>query len=103
MTINLGTGREVSILELANTIIRLCERRGGQGEGRSEGRSPIIEIDPERLRPVRSEVGRLLSDNRLALENLGWKPMVDLEEGLQLTIDWIAANLKRYRPGTYQI
>ena len=91
MTINLGTGREVSILELANTIIRLS------------GRSPRIEIDPERLRPVKSEVGRLLSDNRLALETLGWQPTVDLEEGLQLTIVWIAANLKRYRPGTYQI
>ncbi len=103
MTINLGTGREVSILELANAIIRICGRSLGHSLGQSLGQSPRIETDPERLRPVRSEVGRLLSDNRLAQQTLGWQPKVELEEGLQRTLSWIAENLERYRPGSYQI
>jgi NAD dependent epimerase/dehydratase len=90
-TINLGTGREVSILELANAIIQLS------------GRSAQIEIEHERLRPRKSEVDRLLSDNRLAQQVLGWQPKVELEEGLRRTIDWIADNLERYRTGSYQI
>jgi len=99
MTINLGTGREVSILELANAIIQLS----GRSLGRSLGRSPRIETDSERLRPSKSEVDRLLSDNRLAQQALGWQPKIELEEGLRRTIAWIADNLERYRPGRYQI
>ncbi len=90
-TINLGTGTEVSVLELANAIIRLS------------GCKASIATDPARLRPAKSEVGRLLSDNRLAQQILGWQPAVGLDEGLQRTISWISSNLDRYYPGSYQI
>lgn len=89
-TINLGTGAEVTIGELAQRIIRLI------------GRSVEIQIEPARLRPERSEVQRLLSDNRLAAQRLGWQPQVGLEEGLRATIDWIAAHLDHYRLTGYQ-
>jgi NAD dependent epimerase/dehydratase len=90
-TFNLGTGAEVSIGDLAQTILDLVER-------------PLrIEVDPARLRPEKSEVQRLLSDNRLAGERLDWRPQVDLQTGLARTIAWIQDHLERYRPSQYQL
>jgi NAD dependent epimerase/dehydratase len=90
-TFNLGTGSEVTIGDLASAIIALVDR-------------PVeIVVDPARLRPEKSEVQRLLSDNRLARERLGWQPEVNLTEGLRRTIAWVAANLDRYQPTQYQI
>ena len=90
-TFNLGTGTEVSVEELAGEIIRLS------------GRKVRIEVDEERLRPEKSEVQRLLSDNRLARERLGWAPQVELREGLERTMDWIGEHLELYRVGKYQM
>jgi len=53
-------------------------------------------IDPARLRPEKSEVQRLISDNRLALQKLGWSPQVSFEDGLQKTFEWIKAHLSLY-------
>lgn len=88
--LNLGSGGETRIGELAELIIRLV------------GRSVPIEQEPERLRPEKSEVQRLLSDNRLARERLHWSPQVDLESGLVETIDWIRSHLDLYQPRVYQ-
>jgi len=90
-TFNLGTGSEVSIADLANTIIDLV------------GRRVRIEIDQERLRPEKSEVQRLLSDNQRAKERLGWEPRVNLHRGLENTIDWIREHLSLYHPEQYQV
>jgi len=90
-TFNLGTGREVSVGELARQIIALV------------GRPVEIVVDSARLRPAKSEVQRLLSDNSLARQRLGWQPRVSLAEGLRLTIEWVAANLHRYSPERYTI
>jgi NAD dependent epimerase/dehydratase len=88
--INLGTGQEIKISELAQKIIRKI------------GRSVEIKVDPVRLRPERSEVIRLLSDNTLARKTLGWEPTVSLDDGLDQTIDWIKSHLDLYRIGTYE-
>jgi dTDP-glucose 4,6-dehydratase len=90
-TINLGANGEVSIGDLAETIIRLV------------GRPVEIVIDKERFRPERSEVMRLWADNRKARQVLGWEPRVSLEDGLRWTIEWIAEHLDRYQVGIYQI
>jgi dTDP-glucose 4,6-dehydratase len=90
-TFNLGTGVEVRIGDLAQQIIDLV------------GRPVSIQLDPERLRPEKSEVQRLLSDNRRAFERLGWRPRVELHHGLAETIAWIRLHLSRYRPGVYSI
>jgi NAD dependent epimerase/dehydratase len=89
-TFNLGAGEEVTIADLVQQIIRLS------------GREVQVEVEPERLRPEKSEVQRLLSDNRLARQWLGWKPRIEMEEGLQETIRWIHEHLELYRPGVYQ-
>ena len=90
-TFNLGVGNEVRIGDLAREIISLL------------GKPVEVKVDPARLRPARSEVQRLLSDNHLARERLGWMPRVSLREGLSQTIQWISEHLQLYRPGIYQI
>jgi nucleoside-diphosphate-sugar epimerase len=50
------------------------------------------------MRPDPSEVMILQSDPSLAAEKLGWHPQVELEEGLQQTVDWMRNNLEKYRP-----
>lgn len=90
-TINLGSGREISIGDLAQLISRLV------------GKPARIETDPARIRPTGSEVERLLADTTLAQNVLKWGPAVDLEEGLRRTIEWMTSNLDRYRPDVYAI
>jgi len=90
-TINLGTGKDVSIGDLAETILNIL------------GKPIEIQVDPARLRPEKSEVMQLLSNNNLAKSMLGWSPKVSLKEGLQKTIEWIARHLGDYRPDRYQV
>ena len=72
--INFGTGRDVSILDLANKIIKLCGK---------EGKIKPVHVDP---RP--GEVQRLLAKTAKAKELLGWEPKYTLEDGLTRFIDW---------------
>jgi dTDP-glucose 4,6-dehydratase len=88
-TINLGSGQEISIGELAQLIARLV------------GHPISIESDEQRVRPDKSEVERLLANNTLARTLLGWEPVISLEEGLEHTIEWMQQHLERYRPGVY--
>ncbi|HSB01649.1 MAG TPA: SDR family NAD(P)-dependent oxidoreductase [Anaerolineales bacterium] len=88
-TFNLGTGREISIGDLAKLIARLM------------GRSLEIEDEAERVRAAGSEVERLVADASLARELLGWEPRLSLEDGLEKTITWIQEHLDFYRPGLY--
>jgi nucleoside-diphosphate-sugar epimerase len=87
---NLGVGEQIRIGDLADRIVRKV------------GRPVEIVVTPERLRPDRSEVLRLISDNSLAREQLGWQPEISLDQGLDRTIDWISKNIERYQPGIYQ-
>jgi NAD dependent epimerase/dehydratase len=90
-TFNLGAGMEIRIGDLVQEIVSLLDK-------------PVeIVVEPARLRPEKSEVQRLLSDNRLARERLGWTPQVPLRLGLKNTIDWIKQHLDRYRPNLYQV
>ncbi|WP_088185954.1 SDR family NAD(P)-dependent oxidoreductase [Desulfosporosinus sp. FKA] len=89
--INVGSGQEISIGQLAQIIIATL------------GSSGKIVLDESRVRPSRSEVNRLLADNRLAKETLEWEPQVSLEEGIKKTMAWISAHLNRFQIGKYQI
>ena len=87
---NLGTGEDVTIQEIIDTVFKIT---GVQ--------LPIIQQEV-RMRPDKSEVTRLLSDNHKAAQALGWVPTVDLEAGLRRTVAWIEEHLDVYRPEEYQ-
>jgi len=57
-----------------------------------------IEGEDVHVRPDGSEVERLLADNRLARELLGWELRVNLEDGLRRTIEWIQQHQKGIIP-----
>ena len=90
-TFNLGTGVDIRIGDLAKEIISLV------------GKPVKIVVDPQRFRPEKSEVQRLLSNYGLAEEKLNWRPQVSRTEGLQQTIDWVSDHLGSYQPGEYQV
>lgn len=89
--INIATGREVTMEETLHTIARLM------------GADIKWITDPERIRPSKSEVRRLLGDNKLITSLTDWRPRVSLEEGLSKTIDWFVKpeNLARYKIDIY--
>jgi NAD dependent epimerase/dehydratase len=87
---NLGTGQEVRIADLAQKIAHKL------------GQPVNLVTETARLRPEKSEVMRLLSDNSLARKELGWSPSISLDEGLDRTIAWIRDHLELYRPGRYE-
>lgn len=68
--VNLGNPNEFTMLELAETIIRLT---GSRSKIRY---LPLPEDDPSQRQP----------DIRLAREKLDWEPKVELDEGLKKTI-----------------
>lgn len=90
-TVNLGGGQEISIGNLAKRIAQLIEK------------DITVISDEQRIRPKGSEVERLLADNRLASELIGWQPTTSLDQGLQNTIAWISENLNAFRPGSYAV
>ena len=76
--VNLGNPEEVTILELARTVARAA------------GVEPRVEFRP---RPVDDpEVRR--PDITRAVTELGWKPQVSLEEGVQRTVPWFRRALE---------
>ena len=91
--VNIANGREISIGDLARTIIDVVN---------PEAR---IVTDAARLRPGASEVERLLGDATLLRSLTGWEPAVSLREGLERTVEWFRdpANLGRYKAGLYNV
>ena len=73
--INVGSGKEVSILQLANMIKSVI---GFQGDLSFDSSKP--DGNPRKL--LDSSV----------ITKLGWKPKTELEEGLKITYDWFLNN-----------
>jgi NAD dependent epimerase/dehydratase len=90
-TVQLGTGEDVSIGDLVQLVSELL------------GRELTVEESPERVRPAKSEVERLISDPALARELTGWAPSVALRDGIGRTIEWIEGHPSLYRVGEYAI
>jgi NAD dependent epimerase/dehydratase len=89
--VNIGSGREIAIGDLVRLLVDIS------------GREAEVVADADRMRPGGSEVERLLCDNTRAREWAGWKPQVPLEQGLQITSDWIRDNIDRVDAVRYQI
>ena len=77
--VNIGNPHEVTIEELARTVIRLV------GSGSRIVYRPLPVDDPRQRRPDITRARTLLK----------WEPMVDLEEGLLKTIDYFTKEATR--------
>ncbi|MDC0239204.1 NAD-dependent 4,6-dehydratase LegB [Candidatus Thioglobus sp.] len=92
-TINIGSNFEISIEETFNIVKELM--------------NSDIEfiLDENRIRPAKSEVFRLWCDNSKIEKLTGFKPEVDIRQGLQKTIDWITQshNLNSYKSEIYNV
>jgi NAD dependent epimerase/dehydratase len=91
--LNAGTGVEISIGDLAGLICRVT------------GKKARVTQDAARLRPVNSEVMRLVCDSTRLRGATGWRPEVELADGIAQTAEWLArpANLARYKWTGYTI
>jgi len=95
--IQLGTGHEISIGDLANLIAELMEVK------------IRIREDAQRVRPKGSEVERLVADASKAKKLLGWEPKYagreGLKKGLLKTIEWFRKpeNLRHYQDDRYVV
>ena len=91
--INIATGSERTIGDLANFLIQQLNP------------DAKINLDQARLRPEKSEVDRLLGDNKKISAMTDWTPKHDLEAGLLETIEWFKKpeNLSQYKSWLYNI
>lgn len=91
--INIATGKEISIGELASVLIKNINPR-----------AKIVSED-QRIRPEKSEVNSLCGSNKKIRQLTGWEPKYSFEEGIKKTIEWFRNpdNIKNYKPGIYNV
>ena len=90
-TIQLGTGRDISVgelAELASDVLGIPAR--------------VVSRD-ERMRPAISEVEQLLCDPALAKELLDWIPATCLEDGIARTAEWMREHMDRDKVKQYLV
>jgi UDP-glucose 4-epimerase len=73
--INIGSGRELSVNELYGKLAELVD----------------VRLDPVHAAARPGELQRIAVDPSKAAEVLGWRPAIDLDEGLKHTVAWFRA------------
>jgi UDP-glucose 4-epimerase len=76
-TYNIGSGKGVAVGELVNMVLAQVARD-----------IPVIEASRSD-RPIGASVTQLVADPHRAAEELQWKALTSLKDGLALTIDWV--------------
>jgi dTDP-glucose 4,6-dehydratase len=73
---NVATGTEISAVEIADTVLKLCAKPSSLKHSVKDrpGHDYRYAIDTRKLRP------------------LGWEPLISVAEGLRLTVDWYRRN-----------
>lgn len=89
--ISVGTGIGATVGEIAEMILKIL------------GSDKKIVEDSQRVRPEKSEVFKLICDNRKAKELLNWSPQYTLEEGLREAIAFIQKNINSYEADKYTV
>lgn len=86
---NIGMGSGVSIKQIVALVSELCNVEVS------------VTQDDERVRPVDSEVERLICDNSKIMEKTQWRPQYTLEQGIEETLKWMRNNLAYYKAEIY--
>jgi len=77
-TFNIGSGKSISIKDIAHKIIRLLDKH----------------LEPIYAPQRKGDVINSVSDISLARKRLGYKPRFDIEEGLKETIEYFKTQIK---------
>ncbi len=80
---NVGADGDVTLLELAEHVVRLA----------GSGRYRVVPFPEERLS---IDIGDYVADDTKLRRTLGWAPAVGLEQGLAETLDFYRAHGERY-------
>ncbi|MFI5148906.1 MAG: dTDP-glucose 4,6-dehydratase [Bacteroidia bacterium] len=97
-TYNIGGNNEWKNIDLIRLLCRIMDKKLNRKEGHSEG---LITF-------VKDRAGhdlRYAIDSTKLQKELGWKPSLKLEEGLEKTVDWYLGNdawLENVTSGNYQ-
>ena len=97
-TYNIGGFNEWKNIDLVKILCKLMDEKLGREKGTSEKLITYIKDRPGHDRRYAIDATKINAE-------LGWKPSVTFEEGLQLTIDWFLANtewLNNVTSGNYQ-
>jgi len=78
--INIGSGEEISVLDLSKKISKLLNH------------NIKIIVDKKRTRRKKSEVDRLCCDSKKIYQLVEWTPKYNMKKGLQETINWCKKN-----------
>ncbi len=91
--VNIGSNFEISIKDTFDLIKKIMNS------------DVQFEVDPQRIRPQKSEVSRLWCDNSKIEQLTGFKPQFSLESGLTKTIEWFTepSNLNHYKTNLYNV
>ena len=89
--INIGTGKDISIKETADTIMNIMKYR-----------VPIVS-QKIRLRPKKSEVNRLVADNSLLNSLIKKNQTNNFKTSLKATIKWIRKNENYFLRNEYKV
>lgn len=91
--INIATQAEVSIGDIAKKLVDIINPNA------------VIVEEKVRLRPEKSEVGRLLGSNKKIKKLTGWDFEYNLDKGLKETVEWFRnSDLKRiYKSDIYNV
>ena len=97
-TYNIGGFNEWKNIDLVRVVCQVMDRKLGREEGTSE----------KLITYVKDRAGhdlRYAIDAKKIMNELGWEPSLQFEEGIEKTIDWYLANsewLDRVTSGAYQ-
>lgn len=72
--VNIASGRPTTLGQVAETIARILEKRQM--------------LDVQESQPQPDNPATITADTRRLNEQVGWRPALSLEQGLQQTIDW---------------
>jgi dTDP-glucose 4,6-dehydratase len=97
-TYNIGGFNEWQNIDLIHLLCRVMDRKLGRPEGESARLITFVTDRPGHDKRYAIDAGKIAAE-------LGWKPSVTFEEGLEKTVDWYLANgewLEHVTSGAYQ-
>ena len=90
-TIHIGSNNEYTIESIARKILKKINSKA------------IVKKEKNRTRSTKSEVVRLVCDNKQIHKRTNWKPKISIEKGLDNTINWFKENKEYFKHDIYHV